>query len=74
MKKVALRPRPARCMSKFHFCRIFKKYVGITPMQYAINMRLKKAMTLLQRKDLSISTVAMKAGFRDLSEFNKQFK
>ncbi len=62
------------CMSKFHFCRIFKKYVGITPMQYAINMRLKKAMLLLQRKDLSISTVSLKAGFRDLSEFNKQFK
>ncbi len=62
------------CMSKFHFCRIFKKYVGITPMQFAINMRLKKAMTLMPRKDLSILTVALKAGFRDLSEFNKQFK
>jgi AraC family transcriptional regulator len=62
------------CMSKFHFCRIFKKFVGITPMQYAINMRLKKAMTLLQREELSISTVALKSGFRDLSEFNKQFK
>lgn len=61
-------------MSKFHFCRIFKKCVGITPMQFAINMRLKKAMTLLQRKDLTISTVALKSGFRDLSEFNKQFK
>jgi len=61
-------------MSKFHFCRIFKKYVGITPMQFAINMRLKKAMTLLQRADLSISAVALKSGFRDLSEFNKQFK
>ncbi len=62
------------CMSKFHFCRIFKKYVGITPMQFAMNMRLKKAMTLLQRKDMSISTVAVKSGFSDLSEFNKQFK
>ncbi len=61
-------------MSKFHFCRLFKKYVGITPMQFALNMRLKKAMTLLQREDLSISTVALKSGFRDLSEFNKQFK
>lgn len=61
-------------MSKFHFCRTFKKYVGITPMQYAINMRLKKAMSLLQRKDMNISTIAVKSGFSDLSEFNKQFK
>lgn len=62
------------CMSKFHFCRIFKKFVGITPIQYAINIRLKKAMTLLQRIEMSISTVAVKSGFNDLSEFNKQFK
>jgi AraC family transcriptional regulator len=61
-------------MSKFHFCRMFKKYVGISPLRYAINMRLKKAMTLLQRKDLSISVVSAKSGFSDQSEFNKQFK
>jgi AraC family transcriptional regulator len=61
-------------MSKFHFCRIFKKYVGVSPMQYAINMRLKKAMTLLSRKDLSISAVAAQSGFSDLSEFSRQFK
>jgi AraC-like DNA-binding protein/CheY-like chemotaxis protein len=62
------------CMSKFHFCRIFKKYVGVSPIQYAINMRLKKSMTLLSRRDLSISAVAVQSGFSDLSEFNKQFK
>lgn len=61
-------------MSKFHFSRIFKKYVGITPMRYAINMRLKKAMSLLQQKNMSISCVAAESGFNDLSEFNKQFK
>jgi AraC family transcriptional regulator len=62
------------CMSKFHFCRIFKKHIGVSPMQYAINLRLKKAMTLLARKDLSISEVATQSGFRDLSEFCRQFK
>jgi YesN/AraC family two-component response regulator len=62
------------CMSKFHFCRIFKKYIGATPMQYVINLRLRKAVTLLQRKDLKICDIALKSGFNDLSEFNKQFK
>ena len=61
-------------MSKFHFCRIFKKHVGFTPIQYAINMRLKKAMNLLQRNGMSISTVGIKTGFNDQSQFNKQFK
>lgn len=62
------------CMSKFHFCRIFKKYIGITPMQYVIHLRLRKAATLLRRKDLKICDIALKSGFNDLSEFNKQFK
>jgi AraC family transcriptional regulator len=62
------------CMSKFHFCRIFKKYIGATPMQYVISLRLRKAVTLLERKDLKICDIALKSGFNDLSEFNKQFK
>jgi YesN/AraC family two-component response regulator len=62
------------CMSKFHFCRIFKKYIGATPMQYVISLRLRKAITLLKRKDLKICDIALKSGFNDLSEFNKQFK
>jgi len=62
------------CMSKFHFCRIFKKHIGATPMQYVINLRLRKAVTLLQRKELKICDIALKSGFNDLSEFNKQFK
>ncbi len=61
-------------MSKFHFCRIFKKIIGSTPKQYVINLRLRRAMSLLQQKDLNICTVALRAGFNDLSEFNKQFK
>lgn len=61
-------------MSKFHFCRMFKKYVGLPPMQYAIQMRLKKAMTLLQQNGLSITTIALKSGFNDLSGFNRQFR
>jgi YesN/AraC family two-component response regulator len=62
------------CLSKFHFCRIFKKYMGATPMQYVITLRLRKAATLLRRKDLKICDIALKSGFNDLSEFNKQFK
>ncbi len=61
-------------MSKFHFCRVFKRHLGVSPMQYAINMRLKKAFSLLPSKELSISAIALKSGFSDLSEFNKQFK
>ncbi len=62
------------CMSKFHFCRSFKKSVGITPLQYIIAMRLKLAIILLLQKNKKISTVAAESGFNELSDFNKQFK
>jgi AraC-like DNA-binding protein/PAS domain-containing protein len=61
-------------MSKFHFCRSFKKDMGITPMQYVIALRLKKALGLLSQKNKKISTVAAESGFDDLAEFNRQFK
>ena len=62
------------CLSKYHFCRMFKKHVGSSPYQYLLNLRVFRAAFLLRRADLTVSSVAMRAGFHDLSEFNKQFK
>ncbi len=61
-------------MSKYHFCRLFKQNMGVSPMQFVIHSRIKMAMTLLRRKDLPISVVAIQSGFNDLSEFNRQFR
>jgi AraC-like DNA-binding protein len=62
------------CMSKFHFCRLFKKYLGTSPVRFAINRRLNKARTLLHRGGMHVSVIAVQTGFNDLSDFNKQFK
>jgi AraC-like DNA-binding protein len=62
------------CLSKFHFCRLFKKYLGSSPVRFAIHRRLLMAKTLLHRGDRQITTVAVQSGFSDLSEFNRQFK
>ena len=59
--------------SKCHFCRKFKKAIGIPPMQFLSLMRIKRSKEFL-RKNLPISTIAMKVGFNDLSTFNKHFK
>lgn len=60
-------------LSKYHFCREFKKSVGMTPMQFLARIRVKRSKDLL-RKSLPISTIAMKVGFNDLSAFNRQFR
>lgn len=60
-------------VSRFHFCRVFKKAVGMSPMSYLTLMRIERAKVLL-RKNIPISAVAFKAGFNDLSNFNRQFR
>lgn len=62
------------CISKFHFCRVFKRHIGVTPMHFLVSMRIERAKQLLRRADLNISTVAYRVGFNDLGEFIRQFK
>jgi AraC family transcriptional regulator len=64
----------AACLSKFHFCRQFKKHFGKTPIQFMLDLRIHHAGALLRDTRLSIGTVATRTGFRDLSSFHKQFK
>ena len=61
-------------MSKFHFCRTFKDYLGMTPMQYLMVNRIKKAKSLMSNYGTTITSVIYKVGFNDISEFNRQFK
>ncbi len=60
-------------LSKCHFCREFKKTIGMTPMQFLARMRIKRSQDLL-RRDLPVSTIAIKVGFNDLSSFNRHFR
>lgn len=61
-------------LSKYHFCRMFKKYVGISPVRFVTILKINKAKELLKNKDLTISIVCEKVGYNDLSNFERQFK
>ncbi len=61
-------------IGRYHFCRIFKKRVGISPMRLVTYMRMEKAKKLLEKAELTISDVASDSGFNDTSSFVKQFK
>ena len=62
------------CLSKYHFSREFKKYIGMSPIRFMMNRRICLATLLLQNKELSVSKVATRSGFYDQSEFTKWFK
>ena len=61
--------------SKFHFNRIFHSIVGETPFQFILRLRLEKAASILSANyKESISEIAFKCGFSDISIFSRNFK
>ena len=60
--------------SKYHFSRIFKKYNNVSYIQYISGKRIKAAERLLIDPALSVTEVAMRAGFSSLTTFNRAFK
>jgi AraC family transcriptional regulator len=61
-------------LSKFHFCRFFKRHIGMNPMKFVASLRIERAKELLKKKGLTVSAVANEVGFNDLSNFIRQFK
>ena len=61
-------------MSRFYFCRLFKKSTGITPYQYLIKCRIDRAKILLMQRKLGIADIALEVGFSNQSNFTKHFK
>ena len=62
-------------LSPFYISRIFKSEVGDTPIRYLINIRLEKAMELLESGfSGSIQEVAARVGYDDVYHFSRLFK
>ena len=60
--------------SKYHFVRLFKQYTGYTFCDYITYRRIKVAEEMLDNSTLSITEVALQAGFPSISTFNRIFK
>lgn len=60
-------------LSKYYFIRTFKQEVGLTPHQFLIQNRVRKAQRIL-KQPLSMTEVALVTGFFDQSHFIKNFE
>lgn len=61
-------------LSAFHFLRLFRAVLGVTPHQYLVGARLRHAARRLAGGADSITDVALDVGFGDLSNFVRTFR
>ena len=61
-------------VSAFHFLRLFARVTGVTPHQYLVRARLRRAARLLAQGTLPIGAIAYEVGFGDLSNFVRTFR
>ncbi len=65
--------REAR-LSPYHFLRTFQALTGVTPHQYLLRVRLRRAALRLASDSQGILDIALDCGFGDLSAFNHAFR
>jgi AraC-like DNA-binding protein len=56
-----------------HFCALFKKQTGLSPMRYLLHHRMTRACALLDSTDKPVTEISEEVGFRDAFHFTKTF-
>ena len=61
-------------LSRSHLMRLFKRETGTTVRHFMMQLRVHRAQELLATTFLSIKQVAAEAGFKHVSELDRQFR
>ena len=61
-------------MSSHYFACLFKQSIGLSPHQYLIDCRIKRAKQLLVRQELPIVEICQQVGYQSQSYFTKIFR
>jgi AraC family transcriptional regulator len=57
--------------SQFHFSRVFRRAVGVSPYRYIVHLRLGRAVELVRKRQLGLGEIAARTGFADQSHLSR---
>lgn len=60
-------------LSKQHFCRVFHKALGVSPLRFLMRLRLRNAKRVLWHEEATVKEAALAAGFEDQHHFTRVF-
>lgn len=61
-------------MSQFHFGRLFKQSLSLSPYQYLLQQRVERAKQLLQQTNKPVMEIALECGFNSHSHLGRKFR
>ena len=61
-------------LSRFHFSRVFKHHLGMSPARYVERTRIEQAKALIVNAEMSLANIAQAVGFADQSHFSRRFR
>lgn len=61
-------------LERSYFCHLFREHVGLSPQQYLIDLRLRRAAELIAVYGYSPGQAATSSGYRDIVNFSRMFK
>jgi len=61
-------------LSRFHFGRVFKRQLGVSPAKYVEQMRIEQAKLMIVEAQMSLASIAQVVGFADQSHFTRRFR
>jgi AraC family transcriptional regulator len=57
--------------SQFHFSRVFRRSVGVSPYRYIVYLRLRRAVELIREGRFGLAEIAASTGFADQSQLSR---